>query len=159
MANNNPLETSGVYDLPEAQIDRFLFKLLISYPKSDEEKRIMEENMTLKKFEDFNIKPVLSPKKIIEMQEITKKIYIDDKIKEYIIKIISKTRKRDFDNGQYIEWGGSPRASIALFIASKAWALMHGRDYVIPKDVRDIAHYVLRARIILNYKARSVGLT
>ena len=155
MANNNPLEVSGVYTLPEAQIDRFLFKLIIRYPKKDEEKRIMEENITIKKFEDFNIKPILSPQKIIEMQETTKRIYMDDKVKDYIVRIVDKTRKRDFENGQYIEWGGSPRANIGLFIASKAWALMHGRNYVIPKDVKDIAHYILRHRIILNYKARA----
>ncbi len=153
MANNNPIETSGVYDLPEAQIDRFLFKLLIEYPQNKEEKEIMENNITLKKFEDFNIQPILSPQKIIDMQNITKNIYIDDKIKNYIVNIIDKTRKKDFKNSQYIDWGGSPRASIGLFIASKARALVNGRDYVIPKDVKDIAHYVLRHRIILNYKA------
>ncbi len=155
MANNNPIEVSGVYTLPEAQIDRFLFKLLIRYPKKEEEKRIMEDNITLKKFEDFNIRPILSPQKIIEMQEMTKKIYMDDKVKDYIVRIVDKTRKRDFEHGQYIEWGGSPRANIGLFIASKAWALMHGRNYVTPKDVKDIAHYVLRHRVILNYRARA----
>ena len=153
MANNNPLETSGVYDLPEAQIDRFLFKLLIEYPQNKEEKEIMENNITLKKFEDFNIKPILSPKKIIDMQNITKNIYMDDKVKNYVVNIVDKTRKKDFKNSQYIDWGGSPRASIGLFIASKAWALINGRDYVIPKDIKDIAHYVLRHRLILNYKA------
>ena len=153
MANNNPIETSGVYDLPEAQIDRFLFKLLIEYPPNKEEKKIMETNITLKKFEDFNIKPVLSPQKIIDMQRITKGIYMDDKVKDYIVRIIDKTRKKDFKNSQYIEWGGSPRASIGLFIASKAWALMNGRDYVVPEDIKEIAHYVLRHRIILSYKA------
>ncbi len=158
MANNNPIETSGVYNLPEAQIDRFLFKLLIEYPQNKEEKKIMEENITLKKFKDFNIKPVLSPEKIIEMQRITKSIYMDDKVKNYIVNIIDKTRKKDFVNSQYIEWGGSPRASIGLFIASKARALINGRDYVIPKDVKDIAHYVLRHRIILNYKAGAEGI-
>ncbi len=156
MANNNPLETSGVYELPEAQIDRFLFKLLIGYPKSgEEEKKIMNTNVTLKKFEDYDIKAVLSPEKIIHMQSLAKNIYLDDKVKDYIFKIVEKTRKKDFKNGQYIDWGGSPRASIGLFIAAKAWALMKGRNYVIPKDVKDIAHYVLRHRIILNYKARA----
>ncbi len=158
MANNNPLEVSGVYTLPEAQIDRFLFKLLISYPENNEEKRIMEENMTLKKFEEFNVKPILSPAKIIQMQKITKDIYVYDKVKDYIVRIVDKTRKKDFENGQYIEWGGSPRASIGLFIASKAWALMNGRSYVIPEDVKKIAHYVLRHRIILNYRAKAENL-
>ena len=155
MANNNPLETSGVYSLPEAQIDRFLFKLLIDYPKNEEEKKVMGANITLKKFEDFNINSVLSPEIILYMQKITKEIYTDEKIRNYILRIIEKTRKKDFENGKYIDWGGSPRASIGLFIASKAWALMNGRNYVLPKDVQDIAHYVLRHRIILNYKARA----
>lgn len=159
MATENPLESSGVYDLPEAQVDRFLFKLIMGYPEnSDEEKQIMETNMTLKKFEDFKIRSILSPEKIIEMQRITKKIYVDERIKDYIVKIIHKTRTKDFKYGDFIEWGGSPRATIGLFIASKAWALIQGRDYVIPEDVKSIAHYVLRHRIILNYKARAEGL-
>ncbi len=158
MANNNPIETEGVYNLPEAQIDRFLFKLFIVYPQNEEEKEIMEKNITLRKFEDYDLKSILSPEKIIRMQEITKNIYLDEKVKDYIVKIINRTRERNFRNGEYIEWGGSPRASIGLFIASKAWALMNGRDYVIPQDVKDIAHYVLRHRIILNYKARAEGI-
>jgi len=159
MANNNPLESSGVYDLPEAQVDRFLFKVLMGYPNSKEEMKIMEENVTLKKFEEYNLQPILSPEKIIEMQKITKDIYMDEKVKEYIVKIIKKTRDRDFKDGDYIEWGGSPRASIGIFIASKARALLNGRNYVNPQDVKDVAHFVLRHRIILNYKARAEGLT
>jgi MoxR-like ATPase len=155
MANNNPLETSGVYDLPEAQVDRFLFKLLIEYPKHDEEKKIMDINTTLRKFEDFNLKSILSPKKILEMQNKVKSVYVDEKIKDYIVRIVEKTRKKDFEDGKYIDWGGSPRANIALFIASKAWALMRGRDYVVPEDVKDVSHFVLRHRIILNYRARA----
>lgn len=159
MANNNPLESSGVYDLPEAQVDRFLFKVIMGYPKRSDEVKIVENNMTLLPFESFSIKPILSAQKILEMQGIVKDIYMDEKVKDYIVRIIEKTRKRDFHHGQYIEWGGSPRASIGLFIASKAWALMNGRNYVIPQDVKDIAHYVLRHRIILNYRARSEGIT
>ena len=159
MANNNPLETSGVYTLPEAQIDRFLFKLFIEYPQNKEEKEIMENNITLKKFEDFNIKPILSPEKILELQRITKSIYIDERVKDYIVRIVEKTRKKDFEHGKYIEWGGSPRANIGIFIASKARALMNGRSYVIPKDVKDVVHSVLRHRIILNYKAKAENIT
>ncbi|MBU2052939.1 MAG: MoxR family ATPase [Nanoarchaeota archaeon] len=158
MANNNPIETGGVYSLPEAQIDRFLFKLIIKYPKHKEEKDIIEKNITLRKFEDFNIRAILSPEKILNMQEITKNIYVNERVKEYIVKIIDKTRKKDFEKGGYIEWGGSPRASIGLFIASKAQALMNGRDYATPKDVKDVAHKVLRHRIILNYRAKAEGV-
>lgn len=159
MANNNPLESSGVYDLPEAQIDRFLFKVLIEYPNKNEEVKIVENNMTLKSFESFGVKAILSAEKILEMQKLTKEIYMDEKVKNYIVRIVEKTRKKDFVHGKYIEWGGSPRASIGLFIASKAWALMQGRNYVIPQDVKSIAHLVLRHRIILNYKARAEGIT
>ncbi len=159
MANNNPLESSGVYDLPEAQVDRFLFKVLMGYPKKKEELKIMENNITLRSFDSFNVQPILSAEKILEMQKITKNIFMSDKIKDYIVRIIEKTRKKDFPHGKFIEWGGSPRASIGLFIASKAWALMNGRNYVIPSDMKSIAHYVLRHRIILNYKARAEGVT
>ena len=159
MANNNPIETSGVYNLPEAQVDRFLFKVIIDYPERKEEVKIMEENMTLKTFESFNVQAILSPQKILEMQRITKNIYMSDKIKDYIVRIIEKTRKKDFRRGEFIEWGGSPRASIGLFIAAKAWALINGRNYVIPQDVKDISHLVLRHRVILNYKARAERIT
>lgn len=159
MANNNPLESSGVYNLPEAQVDRFLFKVVIGYPDKDEEVKIMENNATLSSFESFHVKPILSPQKILEMQKITKGVYMGDKIKEYIVKIIEKTRKKDFKLGQYLEWGGSPRASIGLFIASKALAVINGRNYVLPQDVKDVSHMVLRHRLILNYKARAEGIT
>ncbi len=159
MANNNPLESSGVYDLPEAQVDRFLFKVLMGYPTKEEEKMIMIDNSTLRSFESFNVKPILSPEKILRMQEMTKNIFMSEKVKDYIVRIVDKTRKKDFPHGKYIEWGGSPRANIGLFIAAKAWALINGRNYVIPNDVKSIAHYVLRHRIILNYKARAEGVT
>src|SRR3989344_2094918 len=159
MANNNPLESSGVYNLPEAQVDRFLFKVVIGYPDKDEEVKIMENNATLSSFESFHVKPILSPQKILEMQKITKGVYMGDKIKEYIVKIIEKTRKKDFKLGQYLEWGGSPRASIGLFIASKALAVINGRNFVLPQDVKDVSHMVLRHRLILNYKARAEGIT
>ena len=158
MATQNPLEQSGVYMLPEAQIDRFLFKLIMSYPKYSEEKKIMEENMTLKKFEEFGIKSIVSPADILKMQKLTKRIFLDDKIKSYILNIVKRTRTKDFKYGEYIEWGSSPRASIALFIASKAKALMSGRNFVVPSDVRGVVHDVMRHRVILNYRARAEGV-
>ena len=155
MATQNPLEQSGVYTLPEAQIDRFLFKVLMKYPKYEEEEKIMDQNITLKKFEDFGIKPITSAGEIIKMQKLAKSIYISPKIKKYILNIVSRTRKKDFKYGEYIDWGASPRASIALFIASKAQAFMRGRNFVIPSDVKNIVHEVLRHRIILTYRARA----
>lgn len=158
MANENPLETSGVYPLPEAQIDRFLFKIIMGYPTMHEEKTIMEENVTLRKFEDFKIKPVTSPAEIIKMQKLVKEVYLSDKIKKYILEIVAMTRTKNFSHGHYIEWGGSPRASIGMFIASKARALMKGRNFVIPKDVKEVVHEVLRHRMILSYKAKVEGV-
>jgi len=154
MATENPLETGGVYTLPEAQIDRFLFKIIMGYPDIEDENIIMSQNTTLKKFEDFKLTPLTTPEKIVEMQELTKKIYLSEKIRQYILRIIELTRTKELDHGEYIEWGASPRASIALFICSKARALMQGRNFVVPGDVKDSVHEVLRHRVILSYKAR-----
>lgn len=159
MATQNPLEQSGVYNLPEAQIDRFLFKLLMGYPEYKEEAKIMEENITLKNFEDFDLKAVTSSNDILNMQKLTKKVYLDEKIKKYILNIVKRTRDKSFKDGEYIDWGASPRASIALFIASKGKALMSGRNFVIPSDVKEVAHEVLRHRIILTYRARAEKIT
>ena len=158
MATQNPLEQEGVYILPEAQIDRFLYKVIFSYPTQENEQRVMEENMTFRKFEEMKIKPIVSDKKIIEMQKITHKIYLDRKIKDYIMFIVDKSRRKDFRYGEFIEVGASPRASINLFISAKASALLSGRNYVIPEDVDKVAHDVLRHRIILSYRAQSEGI-
>jgi MoxR-like ATPase len=159
MATMNPIEQSGVYELPEAQIDRFLFKVIMGYPDKDDELKIMEENITLKKFEDYDIKAITSGEEIIKMQKLVKGIYIDEKVKRYILNIVMRTRTKDFEYGEYIDWGASPRASIAMFIASKAHAMISGRDFVIPSDVRKTLHEVLRHRIILTYRAAAEGLT
>ncbi|MBU3913741.1 MAG: MoxR family ATPase [Nanoarchaeota archaeon] len=159
MANENPLEQSGVYPLPEAQVDRFLFKLIMTYPKIDDEEKIMEDNITLSKFEDFCIKGVTSPAEILKMQSLTKRVYSSKKIKSYILKIVDITRAKDFEHGSCIAWGASPRATIGLYIASKARALMNGRNFVIPKDVRDVAYSVLRHRLMLTYKAKVGGIS
>jgi len=155
MANQNPIETEGVYALPEAQIDRFLFKIVFGYPKGEDEEKIMENNVTFSKFEDIKIRPITSPDKIKKMQKLTHKIYLDKKIKRYILQIVQKTRDKNFKYGEYIELGCSPRASIALFIASKAEALIQGRNFVIPKDVNTIAKDALRHRLILTYRAQA----
>jgi MoxR-like ATPase len=155
MATENPLEQSGVYTLPEAQVDRFLFKVIMGYPEYEEEEKIIEDNMTLMDFADFGIKAITNPTGIKQMQELTKDIYLSKKIKKYILDIVTKTRTKDFEHGELIEWGGSPRAGIALFIAAKAKALMSGRNYVIPSDVKAVSHEILRHRIILSYRARA----
>jgi len=161
LATQNPIETLGTYNLPEAQIDRFLFKSEMVYPKKEEEKKIIEQNITLKKFEDYNIKPVLSQNRILELQEITKKIVHSDKIKEYIVNIADSTRhpeKYKLKTGKYIELGTSPRACIGMFIGAKADALLKGDTYIRPQHVKNVAYDVLRHRIILNYTGQAEGI-
>lgn len=155
MATQNPIETAGTYELPEAQIDRFLFKIFMKYPKPDEEKMIIDQNIDVKQFEAYGVKPVLSPQEIIAMQELTKKIFLSDKLKTYIVKIVDATRnpkKYGITSGDYIEYGASPRASIGLALASKAEAVMQGQSFVRPQHIKSVAHEVLRHRIILSYE-------
>ena len=159
MASQNPLEQEGVYSLPEAQIDRFIFKIVFAYPEAKDEMRVMEENINFKKFEDIGIKPIASPKKIIEIQKSVHRIYLDERVKKYILDIVQKTRTKDFQYGEFVEMGASPRASINLFIAAKAEALVCGRNYVIPKDVDTVAVEVLRHRLILSYRAQAEKAT
>jgi len=158
MATQNPIEQSGVYTLPEAQKDRFLFKLIINYPEKEEEKTIMKRNIDLKSFEEFGLKRIISPKEIISMQHLVKEIYLSKEIENYILSIVDATRERG-EYSKYISYGGSPRSSIGLFIASKAQALMKGRSFVTPEDVKTVAFDVLRHRIILNYEAEAENLT
>ncbi len=159
MATENPLETSGVYSLPEAQVDRFLFKLLIDYPNRKQESEILSKNITIRDFEEYKLKPILSPLKILELQKKVKEVFSSEVIKDYIVRIVEETRDKEFDYAKYISYGASPRASIALFIASKAEALMSGRDFVSPEDVRKVVYPVLRHRIILNYEAEAENVS
>lgn len=155
MATQNPLENSGVYPLPEAQVDRFLFKILMNYPTFDEEKKILSQNITLKTFESYNLSPLLTPEKIIELQKLVLNVRSSPAIKQYIVEIVEKTRQKNLNFSKYISYGASPRASIALFVASKAEALLNGRNFVIPEDVKNVVHEVLRHRIILSYTAEA----
>lgn len=158
MATQNPLESLGTYKLPEAQIDRFLYKLLITYPEAEDEILILHKNMTLKRFGDFDLQPVMNPDVIVHAQQDVKKTYMDPKIESYIVRIVEATRKpKEYgvDMGKYIDYGASPRSSIALYISSKAHAFLDGRNYVTPMDVKDVARNVLRHRIILNYEGQA----
>ncbi len=158
MATQNPIENLGTYVLPEAQIDRFIFKIKMSYPSSEEELEILHKNMTTHDFSEFQLVPLLNQSEIGRMQNVVKKIYLDKKIEQYIISIVDATRNPENFNlelGKYIAFGGSPRSSIALFIASKARAVMDGRTYVTPDDVKQVAHNVLRHRILLNYEGQA----
>lgn len=158
LATQNPIETLGTYPLPEAQVDRFLFKLEMGYPSKEEEKNIIEQNINIRAFEEYKLNPALSPKAIIEMQSITKNIAHSDKIKEYIVELVNSTRhheKYGIKLGKYIELGASPRASINLFIAAKADALLKGDSYIKPQHVKNVAYDILRHRITLNYLAQA----
>ena len=162
LATQNPIEQQGTYELPEAQIDRFLFKLLIGYPSINEEQKILKNNMTINKFENFDINPVLSPEQILEMQADVKKIFLDKKVEKYIVRLIDATRnpqRYDIEKGKAISFGASPRASIAMFIASKAEAMLNNRTFVTPYDVKNVAPDVLRHRLLLNYEALAEGIT
>ncbi len=158
MANNNPLESSGTYKLPEAQIDRFLFKLRMGYPNMEEEEKIIDTNITIHRFEDFDLKKILSSEKVIHLQKITKEIHVSLQVKKYIVRIVDCTRNPKNYNiklGKYIDYGGSPRASIALQIAARADAVLNGQTSATPQNVKNIAHDVLRHRILLNYEGQA----
>ena len=161
LATQNPIEQEGTYPLPEAQVDRFMFKLLIDYPDVDSEKILMRNNTQAKEISE--IKAVVSPKKIIDAQNVIKEIYVDEKVEDYILKLIFATRdplKYDLnDMDGIIDFGASPRASINLVRASKARAFTDGRGYITPEDVRFIGADVLRHRIILTYEAEAEELT
>ena len=160
MATQNPIEQEGTYPLPEAQVDRFMLKVIIGYPKKEEEKLIIRQNISGRK---IDIKPVLQPSEIIEAREIVQKVYIDEKIERYIVDIVFATRfPQDYGLGELkemISFGASPRASISLALAARAYAFLKQRGYVIPEDVRAVCHDVLRHRIGLSYEAEANKMT
>jgi len=156
LATQNPIEHEGTYPLPEAQVDRFMFKLNITYPDKKEEREIMERMAITKK--DFHVNPVISPKDILRLRALVDEIYIDDKIKDYIIDIVFASRDPKAYNlelEEFIEYGASPRATIYLTLASKAHAFIKGRGFVTPQDVKSIGMDVLRHRIIVTYEAEA----
>lgn len=160
MATQNPIEQEGTYPLPEAQVDRFLLKVVIGYPSKEEEKIIIRQNITN---EHKEVKPLLKPEEILEVQKVCEKIYIDEKIERYIVDIVFATRfPADYglnDLTSIIAFGASPRASISLAKAARSYAFLRGRGYVVPEDVRAIAHDVLRHRIGLTYEAEANNIS
>jgi len=160
MATENPVDQEGTYPLPEAQVDRFMLKLKITYPTLDEEREIMNQMA----FTNVRIepRPVIEAEAILKARQVVDQIYIDDKIKEYILSIVFATRTpADYklDVGDYIRFGASPRATIALTVASRAHAFLQGRGYVTPQDVKSIAPDVLRHRLMITYEAEADELT
>lgn len=160
LATQNPIEQEGTYPLPEAQVDRFMLKVVIDYPKLEEEKLIIRQNINGDKFE---VKPILEADEIIEARKVVRQVYLDEKIEKYIVDIVFATRypeKYDLKElKDMIGFGGSPRASINLALAARSYAFIKRRGYVIPEDVRAVAHDVLRHRIGLTYEAEASNMT
>jgi MoxR-like ATPase len=160
MATQNPLEQEGTYPLPEAQVDRFMLKVVISYPKKEEEKLIIRQNIA----GDFpKANTVLKPEDIMKARKVVRDVYLDEKIERYIVDIVFATREpASYGLGKFesmISYGGSPRASISLALAAKAYAFIKRRGYVIPEDIRAVAYDVLRHRIGLTYEAEAENIT
>lgn len=160
MATQNPIEQEGTYPLPEAQVDRFMLKVVIDYPKLEEEKKIIRQNISGEK---VGVRPILKAEEIIEARKVVRQVYLDEKIEQYIADIVFATRYPE----QYglkelkslIGFGGSPRASINLALAARSYAFIKRRGYVIPEDVRAVAHDVLRHRIGLTYEAEATNVS
>ena len=160
LATQNPIEQEGTYPLPEAQTDRFMLKVVIGYPKKEEEQAIIRQNIASEK---KTVLPILSTADIIKARKIVEEVYLDEKIEKYIVDIVFATRNPEEyglkDMKQMIAFGGSPRASINLALAARAYAFIKRRGYVVPEDVRAVAHDVLRHRIGLTYEAEASNIT
>ncbi len=160
LATQNPLEQEGTYPLPEAQLDRFLMKVLITYPTKEEERSIMQKSVN----DSFStVNPVIRPEDILRAREMVRQVYMDEKIEQYIIDIVFASRQPDKYGLQklapLINYGGSPRASISLAIASKAYAFIKRRGYVVPEDVRAVCFDIMRHRIGLSYEAEAENIS
>jgi MoxR-like ATPase len=160
LATQNPIEQEGTYPLPEAQVDRFMLKVVINYPQLEEEKLIIRQNI---KGDSFDVKPILKSHEILEARKVVRQVYLDEKIERYIVDMVFATRypeKYDLKElKEMIGFGGSPRASINLALAARTYAFIKRRGYVIPEDVRAVAHDVLRHRIGLTYEAEASNVT
>jgi MoxR-like ATPase len=160
MATQNPIEQEGTYPLPEAQVDRFMLKVVVSYPKKEEERQIIRMNNT---GEFPKASAVIKPEDIVRAREVVRDVYMDEKIERYIVDIVYATRTpaeyglKELEN--FISYGASPRASISLSMAAKAYAFIKRRGYVIPEDVRAVCNEVLRHRIGLTYEAEAENIT
>lgn len=160
LATQNPIEQEGTYPLPEAQVDRFMLKVIINYPKKEEEKLIIRQNLLKDK---PTVLPILSPQDIIDARDVVRQVYIDEKIERYIVDIVFATRfPQDYGLDslkEMISFGASPRASINLALAARAYAFIKRRGYVIPEDIRAVCYDVLRHRIGLSYEAEANNMT
>ncbi len=161
LATQNPVEQEGTYALPEAQVDRFMLKVVLDYPKKEEEKLIIRQNISSKEFP--KTQAILKQEDILKAKAVVREVYMDEKIEQYIVDIVFASRNpEDYGLSQFkdmISFGGSPRASINLALAAKAYAFIHRRGYVIPEDVRAIAKDVMRHRIGLSYEAEAENIS
>ncbi len=160
LATQNPIEQEGTYPLPEAQVDRFMLKVLISYPEKTQERQIMERMAITNP--EASVQSIISPQQLLEVRQTVSDVYLDEKIKDYILDLVFASRDPKgykLDLGPMIQYGASPRGSIYLALAAKAYAFMQGRGYVVPQDVKTIGLDVLRHRIIPTYEAEAEGLT
>lgn len=160
LATQNPIEQEGTYPLPEAQVDRFMMKLLVTYPSKKEEREILER-MSIGK--EIKVNPIINPERILALREMMEQIYIDEKIKDYVLDLVFATRQPDQyklpDLKPLIAVGGSPRATIMLIRAAKAHAFLRGRGYVTPDDIKQIGNDVLRHRVLVTYEAEAEEMT
>ena len=162
LATQNPIEQYGTYPLPEAIVDRFLMKILLDYPSEEEELEIIDKNTMVVYDLLDKVKPVIDKNFILQVQKDVRSIYVSPEIKKYIVEIVNATRGKtsyDLKTIKFVRYGGSPRASISLGLAARAVALLNGRDFVVPQDVKEVAHPILRHRIILNYEGKASNIT
>lgn len=161
LATQNPIEQEGTYELPEAQVDRFMLKVVITYPKKEEERHIIRQNLNPSGAAKIN--PVVQPEDILKARQLVREVYMDEKIEQYILDIVFATRfPEEYKLGKLkdlISYGASPRASISLALAAKAYAFIKRRGYVIPEDIRAVCHDVLRHRIGVTYEAEAENIS
>ncbi|HXP60210.1 MAG TPA: MoxR family ATPase [Dongiaceae bacterium] len=160
LATENPIDQEGTYPLPEAQVDRFMFKVLLDYPSFEEERRILDRMAFTAP--QTSVQPVIPLDEILETRKLVDQIHVDEKVRDYIVHLVFATRqpeKYQLELKHFIQFGASPRATIYLTLAARAWALLQGRAYVTPEDVKSIGPDVLRHRIILSYEAEAQAVT
>ena len=160
MATQNPIEQEGTYPLPEAQVDRFMLKVVVHYPTRAEERGILDSMATTSP--NLSVQPVVTPEQIMQARGVINAIHVDDKVRDYIVDIVVATREPKtygLDFPGWIQYGASPRATISLALASRALAFLNGRAYVTPQDVKDVAHDVLQHRVAVTYEAEAESLT
>jgi len=160
LATENPIDQEGTYPLPEAQVDRFMFKVLLDYPSFEEERKILDRMAFTSP--ETSVKPVIPLEEIQQTRKLVDQIHVDEKVRDYIVHLVFATRKPEqykLDVKHFIQFGASPRATIYLTLAAKAWALLQGRTYVTPEDVKSIGPDVLRHRLILTYEAEAQSIT